>query len=511
MNIIKGGHMSMKQKVIMLMITGLLFAMAGCVIVEKDSQDISIMNDGQRYLVGKFKITPKLGAVTFVAIKKYEADSAISKFFVKQFPTGDFRSIDQINLEIKGEVEFEIYADVATTDKKTLSFSMSDFIFKNKFGVNETSSVKLEYQISITELINLFNETISIPIGSWPEAVAIGDMNKDDRNDVVLVTSNYVDNENDHKVFIFHQDANGELMNPVKFDTLGSRTETVCLGDFNSDDKMDMAVGNFDENLVIFYQANPTLFIPVVVNTQNAYKVCKGDFNNDGRDDIAAIGWSSNTLKIYLQNSLGLLNLPVSYDVEYGGWDDMKIGDLNGDNRDDVAVMSGQGTCQVGVLYQDINGKLRDPGYFNLGNDTWLNQLHGVAIGDVDGNGLNDLIVTSGGNRPHSYVSIFYQMSDENFGAPVSLSSHDCVEPVQVADINSDKKSDIVVLHGGWCTLGTYIQNTNGNLLSETLYEIPYASHYNPQGFAIGDINGDGHQDVVIADYNSGLDILYHK
>jgi len=40
---------------------------------------------------------------------------------------------------------------------------------------------------------------------------------------------------------------------------------------------------------------------------------------------------------------------------------------------------------------------------------------------------------------------------------------------------------------------------------------IPYASHYNPHGLAVGDINGDGENDVVIADYNSGLVVLYHN
>ena len=43
---------------------------------------------------------------------------------------------------------------------------------------------------------------------------------------------------------------------------------------------------------------------------------------------------------------------------------------------------------------------------------------------------------------------------------------------------------------------------------SEQLFPIPYASHYNPHGLAVGDVNGDGSPDIVLADYNNGLVVL---
>lgn len=42
----------------------------------------------------------------------------------------------------------------------------------------------------------LFSAPKTFPVGSWPEAVAIGDVNNDGRKDVVLTTSYYFDTDN---------------------------------------------------------------------------------------------------------------------------------------------------------------------------------------------------------------------------------------------------------------------------------------------------------------------------
>ena len=89
--------------------------------------------------------------------------------------------------------------------------------------------------------------------------------------------------------------------------------------------------------------------------------------------------------------------------------------------------------------------------------------------------------------------------------------AYDCPEPIEIADIDKDGRKDVIVVHGGWLKLGVYLQNLSGSLNFERLFYIPYASHYSPQGLAIGDVNNDGYDDVVIADYNNGVIILYNQ
>jgi len=42
------------------------------------------------------------------------------------------------------------------------------------------------------------------------------------------------------------------------------------------------------------------------------------------------------------------------------------------------------------------------------------------------------------------------------------------------------------------------------------LFDIPYASHYENDGIAVGDLDSDGCKDLAIADYNHGLVVVVY-
>jgi len=242
--------------------------------------------------------------------------------------------------------------------------------------------------------------------------------------------------------------------------------------------------------------------------------VAIGDVNGDGKNDVvmttsyAFDPANDYKLFVFLQNSAGQLDTPIKYPVS-GDPASVVIGDLNNDGWTDLIVMSGQTYAipNLGILYQQTGG-FSQPASYRVGQSI---NTHGVAVGDINHDQLKDVIVIYGGNQPSSYVGTFNQNAQGTLDAVVSYAAYDCPEVVEVADINADGRTDVLVLNGGWNALSLYLQDTTGNLQAYSRYQIPYASHYNPQGLAVGDFNSDGKADVAIADYNHGLVILYNQ
>ena len=352
----------------------------------------------------------------------------------------------------------------------------------------------------------LFHPYVALPTGSWPEAVAIGDINGDGLNDVVMVTSSYFDPANDNTLHVWTQNPDGTLAPRVKY-FLGGRPQSVAIGDVNGDGLNDVVVAINTGIGVLTQKADGTLNPMVLYPTNDAYKVRVADLNNDGLLDIVSVGWNTNTVTVFTQNQDGTLAPPVTYAAPHAGWEDLKVGDVNNDGLTDVIVMNGQGFGpNVEVLYQQPDGTLGGLTSLSVGSN---HLTSGVGVGDVNGDGLNDIVTSYGGNRPDASIGEFLQNAGGGFDPPVRLVSYDIPEPVEVVDVNGDGLSDIVTAHGGWLALGVYLQQPDGTLATEQLYPLPYASHYNSHGLAVGDINSDGSNDVVIADYNNGLIILY--
>jgi hypothetical protein len=352
------------------------------------------------------------------------------------------------------------------------------------------------------------------PVGSWPEAVAIGDVTGDGRNDVVMTTHYYFDPANDFRLWVFAQHADGSLAAPVSYPTAAGYSngpDSVAIGDVTGDGRADVVLGLTRLGVQVFPQlASGSLGPPSMTLTNDSHKIRLGHLDSDGRLDVAGIPWGtdSDTVSVMLNDGAGGLRAPVVYPVTHDGYDDLEIADVTGDARDDLVVMSGQGSApNLSVLAQLPGGGFGAAAEYRVPEGTW-DLTKGIGVGDVTGDGRKDVVASYGGNKPNAWLAVFAQNAAGTLDGPVSYSSFDIPEPVDVADIDLDGRADVVTLHGGWTDAGVYRQLAGGTLGTEELYPVPYASHYNPHGLAVGDVNGDGSPDVVLADYNHGLVVL---
>lgn len=358
----------------------------------------------------------------------------------------------------------------------------------------------------------LFKPYVLYQTGSRPVSAAIGDVNGDGRNDVVVATGYSGDSVNDYHILVFLQNASGGFYQPVTY-AAGNGT-SVAIGDVNNDGRSDVVVTS-SNGIGVFYQNDAGGLNPMVFyasnhqSFSNAYLLRIGDFNHDGRLDVVSIDWGtqSQDVDMFYQNASGKFNAPVTYTVVHGGYDDLDIGDVNNDGLTDIVVMSGQlyADPNFGILTQNPDGTFAPAVYYSIGQNILSS---GVAVGDVNGDLLQDVVLTYGGNG--GMLGVFLQNNTGTLDPVLNYPSYDIPQAVEIADVSNDGRKDVIVVHGGWLKLGVYLQGANGQLLPEELYPIPYGS-YNPHSLAIGDINGDGLNDVVIADNNNGLVVLYHR
>jgi len=345
----------------------------------------------------------------------------------------------------------------------------------------------------------------ALATGSWPDAVAIGDVNGDGRNDVVMTTTYYFAGADDNKVFVFLQKADGTLDLPRKYsyEAPTSNTTGLALADLDGDGQMEVAVGHgggitiLDWGPVHGRMGMRTKLYPYEGwGWLNANDVVVVDVNRDGALDVVAQSWSYGA-NIYFGDGHGGITRQVQMDTPAAGYNDLESGDFNHDGYQDVVVLSGQGATHAYVYYNDGSDDFSAPLEIDPNPGTY-DPLGALGHGDFDADGRDDLVVMS--DRTH--VSLYRQDANGGLQAPIALVSNWDPQAIIGHDLDLDGQDDLIAQHSDG-SVGVYLQSAAG-LAPEVTTPGPPAS-FNTQGLAAGDINGDACPDIATANYNAGL------
>lgn len=231
--------------------------------------------------------------------------------------------------------------------------------------------------------------------------------------------------------------------------------------------------------------------------TQNFYYAYSdtaiGDLNGDGRNDIAVIG-----PYIYYQNSAGGFDAPVSLDIPY--WiSGIKIADVNNDGRDDLVVAGIKYSWgAIRIYHQDNAGNLLPPVDYQLGST----EIGRLTVADLDGDGLNDIAVMTGTPYGESHVTILFHNPDGTFGPEVTYKNVGTRYFVQifVADIDGSGKKALIFQSSPQEI--TIMQQTAWRTFEVSRVLSVGSTTNNIGAFAVGDINGDGRPDIVATIYS---------
>lgn len=280
----------------------------------------------------------------------------------------------------------------------------------------------------------------------------------------------------------------------------------VKLADFNGDGHLDAAVVNtgFITPLVSILPGNgdgtfgAAQQLASLSNLGQALTL--GDFNEDGRVDIAAVSYATNQVVVHLNTSTQGGAITFGTGATFGTFifpTDIATADINGDGHLDLVVANDFliSTLLLGVGDGTFNTAQSVPG---------SSASQRVAVADFDGDGLPDVLLTgtTGGGVVLRNVS-----GNLSIVPGTTISTSAVVLAVATGDFNGDGRADIVVTEDGG-TVRVFL-NTSASGSISFAAGVTYSFGSNPTDVAVADVNLDGELDLVVtADLNSSVELL---
>ncbi|CAF3940451.1 unnamed protein product [Rotaria sp. Silwood2] len=329
---------------------------------------------------------------------------------------------------------------------------------------------------------------------SLPRAAIAGDFNSDNRSDIAVA------NSGTNTIGVFLGYGNGTFSNQTKYPT-GGHPISLAVGDFNNDTRLDIVVINYGTNVQVLLGNDNGTFTSqaTYVTGFGSYpsSVAVRDFNKDGRLDIIVANGGTNNLGLFLGYGDGTFENQRLYPIYNGAPHILDAGDLNNDNWIDVVVAI-DSSYNVGVFLGGPDKNFTNLTTYSTGGQS---DPYSVVVGDLDNDSRLDIVVAN----YYSYeVGVFLGQGNGNFGARMTYSTGSYSYPTSVAvgDFNNDIQLDIVVANSGTGNIGIFLGYGNGTFSKQTTYPTGWSSK--PMSVAVGDFNNDIQLDIIVA--NSGTD-----
>lgn len=238
--------------------------------------------------------------------------------------------------------------------------------------------------------------------------------------------------------------------------------------------------------------ADPALHdLPILVDP---VAVATADFNNDGKLDAAAIENTSNSLFILLGNGDGTLAAPATLTIGDNARD-LVAADFNGDGKADLAISiqnsTGNGSDdEVHVLLGNGDGTFASPIEVNASGI----RAGELAAADLNGDGRADLVV---GNQSlsNSKIGILLNNGNGTFGQMATHSLSAGVRGIAIGDINNDGHNDIVAVMQQ--TMAASLLNNGNGTFSQPM-EFQALNSGRGEGIVLGNFVGDANLDLAV-------------
>ncbi len=333
----------------------------------------------------------------------------------------------------------------------------------------------------------------SLPSGDYNEDVIVnvGDFDGDGIDDYAMGFK-YANGAGagNGEVFIYKSGGGVEALDGTTGSGFGASLSGV--GDLNRDGYDDVIVGapadsGYGSATLTFGNggAADTTFSEANVYGFGSTVIGAGDFNGDGFADVAVTALDADTLNgssedgavfIYYGNGAGGLNpgeIIEGFDTNGDDLPLFNLGDVNGDGKTDLMMVSIGDNTNAGTAHIVLgtNGALGDTANDASSASTFDLKLHGAgAAGDWNGDGYDDFVLVTEADANTANIYVVY--GKDGFGGTINQ-----------AWLNDPQNAFKTTIHG--------IDNINE-------FDFTISN--------VGDMNGDGFDEVAIGTPDWGVD-----
>lgn len=222
-------------------------------------------------------------------------------------------------------------------------------------------------------------------------------------------------------------------------------------------------------------------------------------FDNDDYRDIVAAGWSSDRL-IFVPGAPQKYFGEARFIPAKGGPRDIQAADFDRDGVLDLVVTL-YNVGELALWKGDGNGNFDPVDHFKTRGDI----AHKVRIGDINGDGKTDLLVSHCFSEDS--IVLFYGEGDFKFtlsqelalGEKRDVLEHE-IRDVAIDDFNGDGRSDIAAACFASGQVTVLINASTDEALPQQFKREVYAyADARPRALSVADFNRDGAQDLAVA------------
>lgn len=356
------------------------------------------------------------------------------------------------------------------------------------------------------------------------ENVAIGDVDGDGRVDLA-VTAHLEGNRGAHNLRLYFQNQDGTLSSPTvvsqEYDL--NDVNSVSMADMNGDGAKEVVIGVLGGINIVHWSA---VRMPSVTTYQGPASSCRiiatGDVDGDGKMDVACHGRNEwpNTAVVYFGNGQGGIRNVIG--METGAGDGMAgiefkglaVGDVTGDGRADLVVTAAS-SPNFYVLPNNGHGGFQPPVAYAHPMTSSQGWPVSVVISDLDKDGVNEVVFANPQEAPDARLNIYRLGGSGALYLSQQIAIRSSATALLVGDVGGDGDKDMVLGHWSYASVSV-LGDTDVSIKTQGRYELPGFGNDvmyelrtgSTNALALGDLNGDGCNDLASATY-SGVTLLY--